>query len=176
MSCLTIFKILISSSYSSNEIFKAIIHLRYPFFSFFLYNIFLYINFDVKKIIYIYSLAVIILVFDLPFQYIFGFNIIGIEPKENYFNSFFFDEKVAGGFILSFQFFLIAGLVYFFKDRKFSEIYQALIISLSLVAIFLSQNKMSLLLSILGLVIFCLLYKKNLLLSFYLFLYLFPFY
>ena len=172
VSCLTIFKILSSSSYSSNEIFKAIIHLRYPFFSFFLYNIFLYINFDVKKIIYIYSLAVIILVFDLPFQYIFGFNIIGIEPKENNFNSFLFDEKVAGGFILSFQFFLISSLVYFFKDRKFSEIYQALIISLSLVAIFLSQNKMSLLLSILGLVIFCLLYKKNLrsiILSFFIF-------
>ena len=125
-----------------------------------------------KKIIYINSIAVVIIVFDLPFQYIFGFNIIGIEPKENYFNSFFFDEKVAGGFILSFQFFLIAGLIYFFKDRKFSEIYQALIISLSLVAIFLSQNKMSLLISILGLAIFCLLYKKNLrsiILSFFIF-------
>ena len=47
-----------------------------------------------------------------------------------------------------------------------------MIISLSLVAIFLSQNKMSLLLSILGLVIFCLLYKKNLrsiILSFFIF-------
>ena len=162
LTCLTVFKILSSPSSSSNEIFKAVLHLRYPLFFFFLYNIFLYMNFNIKKIIYIYSLAVLILIFDLPFQYIFGFNIIGIEPVENYYNSFFFDEKVAGGFILSFQFFLIAGLVFFFKNKKFSEFYQALIIALSLIAIFLSQNKMSLLLSILGLVIFCLLYKKNL--------------
>ena len=105
LSCLTIFKILSSPSFSSSEIFKAITHLRYPLFSFFLYNIFLCINFDTKKIIYIYSLAVIILIFDLPFQYIFGFNIIGIEVQSNHFNSFFFDEKIAGGFILSFLFF-----------------------------------------------------------------------
>ena len=38
LSCLTVFKILGSPSYSSNEIFKAIIHLRYPLFSFFLMN------------------------------------------------------------------------------------------------------------------------------------------
>lgn len=172
LSCLTIFKILSSPSYSSSEIFKAIIHLRYPLFSFFLYNIFLCINFDTKKIIYIYSLAVIILIFDLPFQYIFGFNIIGIEAQSNHFNSFFFDEKIAGGFILSFLFFLIAGVYLFFKDKKFSEVYQALIIALSLIAIFLSQNKMSLLLSLFGLIIFSVLYKKNvrsIILSFFIF-------
>jgi hypothetical protein len=172
LSCLTIFKILSSPSFSSSEIFKAITHLRYPLFSFFLYNIFLCINFDIKKIIYIYSLAVIILVFDLPFQYIFGFNIIGIEAQPNHFNSFFFDEKIAGGFILSFLFFLVAGIYLFFKDKKFSEVYQTLIIALSLIAIFLSQNKMSLLLSLFGLIIFSVLYKKNMrsiILSFFIF-------
>ena len=172
LSCLTIFKILSSPSFSSSEIFKAITHLRYPLFSFFLYNIFLCINFDTKKIIYIYSLAVIILIFDLPFQYIFGFNIIGIEVQSNHFNSFFFDEKIAGGFILSFLFFLVAGIYLFFKDKKFSEVYQTLIIALSLIAIFLSQNKMSLLLSLFGLIIFSVLYKKNvrsIILSFFIF-------
>lgn len=160
---LTLYKILSSSAdFGPNEILKAIIHLRYPIFALLLYNIFYYINFDLKKIIYIYSLPVLLLIFDLPFQYIFGFNIIGIEAQSNHFNSFFFDEKIAGGFILSFLFFLIAGIYLFFKDKKFSEVYQTLIIVLSLIAIFLSQNKISLLLSVFGLIIFSLLYKKNL--------------
>ena len=63
---------------------------------------------------------------------------------------------------MSFLFFLIAGIYLFFKHKKFSEVYQTLIIALSLIAIFLSQNKMSLLLSVFGLIIFSVLYKKNL--------------
>ena len=172
LSLLSIYRILSVTDHNTDEIFKAIIHLRYPLFSIFLYNIFIYINFDIKKIMYIYSLPVFILIFDLPFQYLFGFNIVGIKAQSGYFNSFFFDEKVAGGFILSFQYFLIGSILYFLKNKKFSEIFQTFIIVLCLIAIFISQNKMSLLLSILGLMIFYTLYKKNLrslLLSFFVF-------
>lgn len=161
---LSLFKTFSINSENSNQIIRGITHLRYGFFAFFLYNIFLNINFDYKKLIFTYSFIILIIIIDLIFQYIFGFNFIGIKPhlQKNilYYNSFFFDEKIAGGYILNFFFFLVVGVKFFLKNIRYSNIILILILALGIISIFLSQNRMSLLLSIFGLMVFGFLNRK----------------
>jgi len=171
----------IESLFNSSDIFKSLTFIRYAIFLLVVYNLFININFKLDKILYVYSLIVFIIAFDVVFQYIFKFNIVGIKPfQETMFNSFFVEEKIAGAFILNFSFFLIVSIFLFLQNKKFSKFLQTFTILLVLVSIFLSQNRMSVLLCLFGLLLFSCIYRKKFklilisILLFFSFLYIFP--
>jgi len=92
---------------------------------------------------------------DIIFQYIFGFDLFGIEKTElRYYSGFFGEELIAGGFINRFSFFSILLFAFIFKTKeKFSFLLTLLMISILGTGILLSGNKMPLILFFVGLVL-----------------------
>ena len=99
---------------------------------------------------------------DIIFQYIFGFDLLGIEKTElRYYPGFFGEELIAGGFINRFSFFSILLFPFIFKTKeKFSFLLSLLIISILGTGILLSGNKMPLILFFLGLFLIFLINRK----------------
>jgi len=115
-------------------------------------------NLDVIKFKYFfYSTAIIpiIISLDVIFQYIFGFNVIGMETNILGRNSSFFgDEAIAGSFISRFCFFSIF-LIFFLTINNNSKnlLYSSVIIYISSLGILLSGNRMPLILFLFGLIL-----------------------
>jgi len=96
---------------------------------------------------------------DVIYQYIFGFDIIGLKSLGHYNSGFFGDELIAGGFILKFAFFSIIFLSFSFKNNlRFILITLAIIIFG--LGILFSGNRMPLFLFFLGSFLFFLVNKK----------------
>ena len=97
----------------------------------------------------------ILISIDIIFQYIFGFNIVGIESQFYHNSSFFGNELIAGGFIQNFSFFSILFLSYILKKNNY--LYFSLVtigICLLGTGIMLSGNKMPLIMFLFGLFLF----------------------
>ena len=107
---------------------------------------------------YFFLLAAVlplIVSFDVIFQYIFGFNTVGLKSLGSHNSSFFGDELISGGYIQNFCFFSIPFLALMFKDRgNFKSIYILILISIMGTGILLSGNRMSLILFFFGLFLF----------------------
>mgnify|MGYP005992337629 CR=1 FL=1 len=106
------------SDVSSNNLFKSII-----FFRFFLMLTLVYFlnQLDILNFQYIFISSAafpLIVSIDVIFQYLIGFNLIGLEGREYHNSGFFGDELVSGGFIQNFSSFSILFLAYIFKDKK----------------------------------------------------------
>jgi O-antigen ligase len=105
--------------------------------------------FIIKNLSIISFFLLVVISFDLIFQSIFGYNILGIESVTNIRNaSFFIDEYIAGTFIVRFYIFSFIFLLIFLKNFWFEYFYFALI-TLSLFGIFASGDRMPLFLFIL---------------------------
>ena len=127
------------------------------FFRFFLLLLIIYLlsKFDILNFKYFFLSATffaILLSLDVIFQYIFGFDMIGLKSS-GYFNSGFFgDELISGGFIQRFSFFSIFFLTFLFKNKNTVRfILTTSAICLLGVGIFLSGNRMPLILFLFGL-------------------------
>ena len=81
-------------------------------------------EFNFEIVFTIFSIIVIIISFDLIFQYFTGYNIIGLESQVIGASSFFYDESVAGSFLQSFGFFSIYKInVFFYKKKAESKLW-----------------------------------------------------
>jgi len=105
---------------------------------------------------------------DIIFQYIFGFNIIGLKSFHNVPGSYFFrnasffgDELIAGGFIKNFSFFSIFFVAFISKNKNNIRF---LLIMLTIcilgMGILFSGNRMPLILFVFGLLLIFLLNNK----------------
>jgi O-antigen ligase len=131
--------------------------------AFFRFFLFLTIAYELSKLgilnfSFFFTLAVcapLLTSIDIIFQYIFGFDLLGIEKTEKrYHSGFFGEELIAGGFINRFSFFSILLFPFIFKIKeKFSFLITILIISILGTGILLSGNRMPLILFFLGLVL-----------------------
>jgi len=136
------------------------------FFRFFLMIIIIYLltKFDILNIKYFFistSFAVSLVSFDIIFQYIFSFNIIGLESYGHHNTSFFGDEYIAGGFVQNFSFFFILFLAHKFKNKtKTGIILIPISISFLASSILLSGNRMPLILFLFGLFLLIFLNKE----------------
>ena len=101
----------------SPKLITSLAYIRYIMFFLIIREIFSHL--DYKKIIFYQSLPVLIISFDVIFQKILGFNIIGMTPSGGRFSSFFGDEFISGSFIskLFFPFLIVTS--YFFYKKKF---------------------------------------------------------
>jgi O-antigen ligase len=96
-------------------------------------NYFFYKYQNFKQIFNIWSVIILIVAIDIFIEVLFGSNILGYGQNEGRVSSFFKDELIVGGFVLSF-FLMIAGY-YLNKLDKLSKIYK--IITYTFMFIFL---------------------------------------
>ena len=111
-----------------------------------------------------------IIALDIIFQNFIGFNFFGypkfVTPLHGHLlnTGFFGDEIIAGGFIQRFSFYSIFFSLILFqnKNKIFKYVFLPLFISIFPFAIFLSTNRMPLILIILGIVLLAIVYRKYL--------------
>ena len=156
------------------------------FFRFFLFLIIIYLlcKFNILHFKYFFlisAFASVLIAFDIIFQYIFGFNIIGLknplyvhmnDPSSGLLNitgnialkaagrldirnsSFFGDEFIAGGYIQRFAFFAIFFTVLVFKNKNYTKFISTVCVICILGAgILLSGNRMPFVSFIFGLLL-----------------------
>jgi len=117
-------------------------------------------NFDI--VFNIFSITVIIISFDLIFQYFVGYNIIGLEAKTIGASSFFYDEGVAGSFLLSYGFFLIYKIfMKFEKKTAKNEIIKSILVSIISIGIFVSSQRIPMIIWILFLIFYGMVFYKS---------------
>ena len=147
------------------------------FFRFFIILLIVYLMSDLDIINYKYffissAILPILISIDVIFQYLFGFNIAGIEGLPRHNSSFFGDELISGGYVQNFSFFSILFLAFIIRKKNnfFNIIFNTLLICTLAIGIFLSGNRMPFLLFLIGLFFlffFCNNLRKILLLSFF---------
>ena len=64
------------------------------------------------------AFSTLLVALDVIYQYIFGFNIIGLKTYNYYNSSFFGDEYISGGYIQNFSFFFTAFCNFCIKKQK----------------------------------------------------------
>ena len=107
-----------------------------------------------NKIFTFWSLIILFIVMDIFIEIIFGSNILGYGANEDRVASFFKDELIVGGFVLSF-FFIIAG---FYLNKlnnlnKFTKIILLIFLILFFMSIILTGERSNFIKAIIGLVI-----------------------
>ena len=105
-----------------------------------------YFFFNSKKIfdqIFLYwSIIIFVVLIDIVFERIFGFNLLGFEsPSSKRIVSFFKDELVIGGFILGFSFLISGFLFKLTKNDTVKKIFPSIFFCLSIICIYLSGER-----------------------------------
>ena len=105
-----------------------------------------YFFFNSKKIfnqIFLYwSIIIFVVLIDIVFEHIFGFNLLGFEsPSSKRIVSFFKDELVVGGFILGFSFLISGFLFKLTKNDTVKKIFPSIFFCLSIICIYLSGER-----------------------------------
>jgi len=157
---------LYSGEYEKSEfsrLIKAVL-----FFRFFIILIIVYLLSELDIInfkLFFISAAIfpLLISIDVIFQYIFGFNIVGIKSYIHHNTSFFGDELIAGGYIQNFSFFSILFLSQLMKKNE--NILKIFFITLTIctlaIGIMLSGNRMPFFLFLFGLFLFFLLHRDS---------------
>jgi hypothetical protein len=105
-----------------------------------------YFFFSSKKIfdqIFLYwSIIIFVVLIDIVFEHIFGFNLLAFEsPSPRRIVSFFKDELVVGGFILGFSFLISSFLFKLTKNDTEKKILPSIFFCLSIICIYLSGER-----------------------------------
>ena len=155
-----------SSEYEQSEFSRLIKSVL--FFRFFIILIIIYLLSELDIInfkLFFISAAIFpfLISIDVIFQYIFGFNIIGMKSYIHHNTSFFGDELIAGGYIQNFSFFSILFLTHLIKknENSFKIFLTTLTICTLGIGIMLSGNRMPFFLFLFGLFLFFLLNKES---------------
>ena len=152
-----------SDKFDLSRLIKSILFLR---FFIILLLVFLLSKFEIINYKLFFTSAAILPVLisiDVIFQYIFGFNVIGIKSLLHHNPSFFGDELIAGGYIQNFSFFSILFLTHLIKKNEniFKIFLTTLTICTLAIGIMLSGNRMPFFLFLFGLFLLFLLHKDS---------------
>jgi hypothetical protein len=152
-----------SDKFDLSRLIKSILFLR---FFIILLLVFLLSKFEIINYKLFFTLVAILPVLisiDVIFQYIFGFNVIGIKSLLHHNSSFFGDELIAGGYIQNFSFFSILFLTHLIKKNEniFKIFLTTLTICTLAIGIMLSGNRMPFFLFLFGLFLLFLLHKDS---------------
>lgn len=160
--------IIISSIDNQFNLGKAFQYLRFLIFYFICFYLLKEKVFSLDKVFNYYALFVSIIIIDLLIQHFFGYNIIGLkiynfaEDKIPVATSFFQKEKVAGSFIQNFGIYLVFLVFYKFKKFNISHILiKSFVVSLISFSIFISFQRMPMVIWIFFLTIYGIIYYKS---------------
>lgn len=121
-------------------------------------NYFFKDNIFINKVFKIWLATIIVVSFDVIFEFYLGRNILGFNSVHGRVVSFFKDEAIVGGYLYGFFLILIGFLHYFLKDN-----YKGLVLFLSLfliLIIFLTGERSNTIKAILGFILFYSFYDK----------------
>lgn len=166
--CLILWFALIFCSFSSEYLMisfeKSLLFVRFFLFIFFLIFLFEYFQESLLKIYEYLKLILIGLIVDSFFQYIFGFNLIGLENKFRL-SSFFGDEHILGSYLSKFYgLFLCLSFIKGNKDNLFlnkKNLYKHIIILVSVYTIIILTGERSAFVLINLIIVFFLFLKKK---------------
>ena len=119
---------------------------------------------NLKYFLFSCAVSVSVIIFDVIFQFIFGFNIFGFERLyTRHVTSFFTDEAIAGSYIQRFHLFILFLFPIFFSFKKKVYIFLvcSLIITATFASIVLAGNRMPLLIFLFS-VLLIVFFQKNL--------------
>ena len=160
--------LILSSIFNQINILKSFLYLRFLIFYFICFNLIKEKVFNLNKIFYFYAIVAAIICLDLIFQHFLGYNMIGLKIykfgtiQKDVATSFFQDEKVAGSFIQNFGFYLAFIIFYRFNKNDFySIILKSFLISLVSISIFISFQRMPMIIWIFFLTIYGIIYYKS---------------
>ena len=163
--CITL---IVSSIFNQINILKSLLYLRFFIFYFICFNLFKEKVFNLDKVFYFFAIVVGIICFDLIFQHFLEYNIIGLEihkfgpTQKGVATSFFQDEKIAGSFIQNFGFYLAFIIFYKFNRNNFyNVILKSFLISLISISIFISFQRMPMIIWIFFLTLYGIIYYKS---------------
>jgi len=162
---LNLFQSLYSGEYEKSDFSRMIKSIL--FFRFFIILLVIYVlsEFDIINYKFFFISAAIFPILisaDVIFQYIFGFNVIGIKSLIRHNSSFFGDELISGGYIENFAFFSILFFIHKMGNKNNLSNVTLLIFTICILAIgiLLSGNRMPFFLFLLGLFLLFFLGKK----------------
>ena len=113
-------------------------------------------------IFYYYAIIVAVISLDLIIQYFFGYNIIGLKINELGPTSFFQVEKIAGSFVQNFGFYLVFIIFSKFnKNNFYTIILKSFLVSLVSISIFISFQRIPMVIWIFFLTIYGMVYYKS---------------
>ena len=147
-----------------NSIFKSVSYLRFIILPFVI--VYMIAKVNKKKFVIFINFLIILLIFDVFFQFYFKFDIFGYDlkdlgnPRQDRIGGFFGDEFVAGGYLSLFGFlslFLVSETK-IFKEKKYLYI---IYLSALLTAIIITGDRVSIIL-IFGIFLFNLIFNTNL--------------
>ena len=97
---------------------------------------------SINQIFYFWSIIIIVVLFDVIFEKIFGFNTLGYKsPNPERIVTFFKDEMVVGGFLLGFSFITTSFLLKNSDKSFIKKLFSNLFLILSIVCIYLSNER-----------------------------------
>ena len=145
----TVFSTLLNF-YNFDSSKSAILFFRLPLFAIAAWYILKTYNIFSRKIVFFYTLFLSIIIIDSFIQFYLGKNILGYEIVRNRISSFFGDELILGGFITRIIpiFLIYLVMTNTIKENKINFFY-SLIISLSIIVVYLSGERTSFFLLIL---------------------------
>lgn len=159
------------SEESKKNFYKSFFFLRFLLIYIILSNLILLKKFNIKYFFFIASIVSLFLGFDIIYEFIFYEDIFGFktDPNSRRISGFFGSEYIAGGFLQRYSFYLIF-LFPFLNIKKFKSQFSYIIFfsTFFFVTILLTNNRMPLILFILGLWLFFLFFKKFRLILLYL--------
>ena len=129
------------------------------FFRFFLMLIIVYLlsELDILNLKYLFisaAFSAFIVSLDVIYQYIVGFNIIGLKSHDYHNSGFFGNEHIAGGYIQNFSFFSILFVTFILRNKSnLRFILTTIAICIMGTGIILSGNKMPLVLFLFGILL-----------------------
>jgi hypothetical protein len=89
-----------------------------------------------------WSIIIFVVLIDIVFERIFGFNLLGFEsPSSKRIASFFKDELIVGGFVLGFSFLISGFLFKLTKNDTVKKILPSIFLCLSIICIYLSGER-----------------------------------
>ena len=155
-----------------HNIFKSISYIRFLLIPLLMNYFFNNLNINVSKLSKIYMIILLIIIFDLIFQYIFGFNTLNFKPglfnaEFNIYERYagvFNQELIMGGFLSSFGFMTILIYFNFNKTNEYLFYFSLVILFLSILVTGERSSILTILVAIFFIFLFCQKYRKKLLL------------
>ena len=126
----------------NDSIIRSVGFIRFVIFLFAVQYFFLNSKKTFDQIFLYWTVIIFVVLIDVAFERIFGFNLLGFEsPSSKRIVSFFKDELVVGGFILGFSFLISGFLFKLTKNDTVKKILPSIFFCLSIICIYLSGER-----------------------------------
>ena len=124
------------------SIIRSVSFIRFVIFVFAVQYFFINSKKIFDQIFLYWSIIIFVVLIDIIFEYLFGFNLLGFtSPTSHRIVSFFYDELVVGGFVMGFAFLISGFLFKLAKNDSKKKIFSNIFFYLSIICIYLSGER-----------------------------------